>query len=165
MNILGSMAATAVIQRITAPTGVNACLAELMAPYSTLAAPVTAEQIRAQNVAVEVAERAGRSKYPALNVYCEKIVNSLEEKFRSFSGNVQMVIEVRHSLDRLDGLQSGLELYVDSVMQVLDANRGDWGSGLYYSGGYEVAVGPVKHGGKNFIQSAKITFQIGVSRN
>jgi hypothetical protein len=36
---------------------------------------------------------------------------------------------------------------------------------MYYTGGYEVALGAVKHGGRNFIQTAKITFQIGVSRN
>jgi hypothetical protein len=36
---------------------------------------------------------------------------------------------------------------------------------MYYAGGYQVAFGPVKHGGKNFIQIAKITFEIGVSIN
>ena len=78
--------------------------------------------------------------YPSLNVYCEKIANTLKEKFRSFSGSVQMTIEVRHSQDRLDGLQDALELYVDSVTQVLDAERGDWGSGMFYAGGYEVTL-------------------------
>ena len=39
------------------------------------------------------------------------------------------------------------------------------GSGMYYAGGYEVTLGAVKHGGKNLIQAAPITFQIGVSRN
>jgi hypothetical protein len=36
---------------------------------------------------------------------------------------------------------------------------------MYYSGGYEVTLGAVKHGGRNFIQAAKITFEIGVSRS
>ena len=30
---------------------------------------------------------------------------------------------------------------------------------------YEVAFGPVKHGGRNFIQIAKITFEVGASSN
>ena len=38
-------------------------------------------------------------------MYCEKIVNDLTEKFRTFSGTVQMAIELRHSQDRLEGLQ------------------------------------------------------------
>ena len=74
-----------------------------------------------------------------------------------------MAIEVRHSQDRLDGLQDALELYADAVTQVLDANRGDWGDGMFYGGEYEVAFGAVKQGGKNFIQVAKVTFEIGVS--
>ena len=76
-----------------------------------------------------------------------------------------MTIEVRHSQDKLQGLQDALELYADSVTQMLDSGRGDWGDGMYYPGGYEVAVGTVKSGGKNFMQAAKITFQIAVSRS
>jgi hypothetical protein len=90
-------------------------------------------------------------------------VNSLTEKFRTFSGTAQMAAEVRHSQDRLQGLQEGLEACADALTQVLDGNRGDWGSGMYYAGGYQVAFGAVKHGGKNYIQVAKVTFEIGVS--
>ena len=50
-------------------------------------------------------------------------------------------------------------------MQLLNGSRGDWGDGMYYTGEYEVAFGPVKQGGKNFMQVAKVTFEIGVSRN
>jgi hypothetical protein len=165
MTTVGSSVTAAIIQKITAPGGMNANLAALNSPSSALAKPVDPAQIQAQNVAVDLEERSNAMKYPSLNVYCEKIVNSLTEKFRTFSGSVQMAIEVRHSQDRLEGLQNGLELYVDSVTQVLDAGRGDWGNGMYYTGGYEVALGAVKHGGRNFIQAAKITFQIGVSRS
>ena len=50
-------------------------------------------------------------------------------------------------------------------MQVLNANRGDWGSGMFYCGEYQTAFSAVKHGGKNFLQVAKITFDIGVNRS
>lgn len=161
-----SRAATAkVIERMVAPGGMNANLAALTAPGSSLAAPVEAGQVRAQNVAADLAERGGTVKYPSVNVYCEKIVNDLAEKFRSFSGKVEMAIELRHSQDRLTGLQDALELYADSVTHMLDGARGDWGNGMFYAGAYEVALGPVKHGGRNFVQTAKITFQVGVSRN
>ena len=162
-NRIGSLAAGKVIQRMTATTGVNASLAALTLGGGPEAATFVAAQIRAQNVAADLAERGDAVVYPAVNVYCEKIVNSLVEKFRSFSGTLQMAVELRASQDRLSGLQDGLELYADAVTQVLDANRGDWADGMYYAGGYQVAFSAVKHGGKNYIQTAKVTFEIGVS--
>lgn len=163
---LASAAARKVMDRITAPiAGMNANLAALTAADTTAAIPVGADQLRTQNVAADLLERSTPVRYPSVSVYCEKIVNDLSEKFRSFSGRVQMTIEVRHSQDKLLGLQSALELYADSITQMLDAGRGDWGDGMYYPGGYEVSVGTVKSGGKNFMQTAKITFQIEVSRS
>lgn len=162
---ISSAAAGKVIQRMTGPSGMNAGLAALTAPDALLAAPIEVAQVRAQNVAAGLAERGNAMRYPAVHVYCEKIVNDLGEKFRSFSGKVQMAIELRHSQDQLNGLQDALELYADSITQMLDQARGDWGDGMFYTGGYEVALGAVKQGGKNLMQTAKITFQIGVSRN
>jgi hypothetical protein len=120
-------------------------------------------QVTAQNVAPDIADQSNPTQFPAINVYCEKVVNNLGEKFRTFSGTAQMAVEVRHSQDQLSGLQDGLETYADAVMQVLNTNRGDWGSGMFYAGAYAVAFGAVKKGGKNFMQTAKITFEIGVS--
>ena len=57
-----------------------------------------------------------------------------------FSGAVQTTVEFRHSQDRLEGLQDTLENYADAVLQVLAANRGDWGTGMFYSGEYQVAL-------------------------
>ena len=76
-----------------------------------------------------------------------------------------MAVELRHPQDRLDGLQDTLELYTDALTQVLNGGRGDWGDGMFYGGAYEVSFGPVKKGGKNYLQVAKIAFEIGVSRN
>lgn len=162
-NRIGSLAAQKVIQRMTAPAGVNAILAALTFSGEQQPAPLNTAQIRPQNVAADLAERGDPVVYPAANVYCEKLINSLVEKFRTFSGTLQMVIELRTSQDRLAGLQDGLEFYADAIMQMLDANRGDWGDGMYYGGGYQVAFSAVKHGGKNYIQTAKVTFEIGVS--
>ena len=162
---LGSAATSTVIQRLTSPTGINASLGMLSAPDSLLARPMDPAQVRAQNAAADLAERLAVMKYPNISVYCEKIVNSLNEKFRTFSGNMTLAIEIRHSQDRLDGLQDALELYVDSVTQVLDGERGDWGDGMFYSGGYEINISAVKTGGKNFMQSAKVVFKVEVSRN
>jgi len=49
------------------------------------------------------------------------------------------------------------------VTQVLDANRGSWGQGMFFTGGYEVKFDPVQHGGRNFLQVAKVTFEVDLS--
>ena len=162
---IGSAATGKVLERITGPGGVNAGLGAVTEGEPELARLVDTSQVRAQNVAAQMAEHALGVKYPAVSVYCEKIVNDLRQKFQTFSGQVEMAIEVRQSQDRLEGIEDSLELYVDAAMQMLDGSRGDWGDGMYYGGGYEVAFGAVKQGGKNFIQVAKVTFQIGVNRN
>ena len=147
---IGSAVAAKVMGRITADR-------ELASLFSV-------GHVRSQNVPADMAER-GSVKYPAVNVYCEQIVNQLTEKFRTFSGTVHMAVEIRHSQDRLEGLQDSMDVYADAVAAVLEASRGDWGEGAFYSGGYRVAFGAVKQGGKNYIQAAKITFEIGVSKN
>jgi hypothetical protein len=161
---LGSAAVAKIVDRMNGRAGVNANLGALAAADFIAPAVLDAAQIRTGNVAAETAERSSLLKYPAMNVYCEKLVNSLDEKFRSFSGKAQMCVELRHSQDRIEGLQDALETYADAARQVLEGSRGDWGDGMFYAGGYEVTFGAVKHGGRNFVQAAKITFELGVSR-
>jgi hypothetical protein len=163
MAWVGSTVTTQVLQLLEAPGGLNACLATLAQAANISAAPVAQSQVRGQNVSIELAERSSDVKYPAIYVYCEKIVNQLKERFRAFSGKAVMAIEVRVSQDRLDGLDDQAKLHLDAVTQVLDQRRGDWGEGMYYAGGYEAVLGPAKHGGRNFIQAAKVTFDVGVS--
>jgi len=117
-----------------------------------------------QNVAFELAERAQALKYPVIYVYTDRVKNALTEKFRKFSGTVRTVAEVRISQDRIEGIEEQVRLYVDGVTQVLDANRGTWGQGAYYTGGYDVTFEPVRHGGKNYIQAAKVSFEVDFSQ-
>ena len=48
---------------------------------------------------------------------------------------------------------------------MLEGSLGEWGAGMFYGGGYEVAFGAVKRGGRNFVQAAKVTFEVEVSRS
>jgi hypothetical protein len=159
------MAAARILKLLTSSPGVNANLDTLGELQSARLAPVSEKQIAVQNVAFELTERSMEIRYPAVYIYCEKIRNLLTEKFRKFSGKAHMVIEVRLSQDRLEGLETALQLYADAVTQLLEQSRGDWGQGMYYAGGYEIAFDPVKRGGRNFIQIAKITFEVGASSN
>ena len=161
----GNLAAQKILALLTAAPGINASLDTIAQIENRPLPPLTDRQIAVRNIAVDVLERTGQVSYPALSIYCEKVSNLLTEKFRTFSGKAAMAIEVRLSQDKIDGLALALELYVDAVTQILDQNRGDWGQGLFYTGGYDVSFGPVKHGGRNFVQIAKITFDVGASTN
>jgi len=164
-TLIGNVVTAKTIQLLTGPRGVNLNLEDLALSGETAVSPLGAVQIRTENAPIELVERATAVRYPAVSIYCEKIVNQLVEKFRTFSGIAQMTIEVRYSQDRLDGMQNTVELYTNAVTQTLDANRGDWGGGMYHAGGYQVTFGAVKSGGINFVQTAKVTFEIGVSIN
>jgi hypothetical protein len=56
-----------------------------------------------------------------------------------------------------------LHSYVDAIVQVLADSRGDWGDGIFYGGGYQITFGGVRHGGRNFLQLAKISFVLEIS--
>ncbi len=118
-----------------------------------------------QNLPAELAERSAAGRYPAICIYCEKMSNQLREKSRVFSGQASMAIEVRISSDRVEGLSGQLGLLVDAVTSTLDQNRGDWGTGVFYGGAYDISYAGVKHGGRNFLQTGKITFNVEISRN
>jgi hypothetical protein len=162
---LAAIASGKVVGMLTAGTGINTSLAAMTDAESRGLAPVAESQVTAQNMAIELAERASEMRYPAVNVYCERMVNKLREKFRAFSGTMQMAIEVRFSQDRLEGIERKVQQYAEALTQVLERNRGDWGEGMFYTGGYEVTFGAVKRGGKNFVQVAKVAFEVEVSRS
>ncbi len=126
-------------------------------------APVPTFYIVTQNMSIELWERAGVVKYPLIQIYSDRVRNLLTEKFRTFSGKIRTVAEIRVSHDRLEGIEERLRLYADAVTQILDANRGSWGQGAFYTGGYEITFDPVKQGGKNFLQVAKVTFEVDMS--
>lgn len=148
---------------LAAPDGLPAAVEALKLQEGMKLASITPQQIIAQNVTPELSEQSSANNYPLVYVYCNKVVNLLREKFRTFSGETQMVVEARVSQDRLEQLETNLQAYVDAITQVLDNSRGDWGSGVFFDGGYEVAFGGVKHGGRNFLQIAKVSFVLEIS--
>jgi hypothetical protein len=144
-------------------TGLGSTVANVAADSGIPLTPIPPENVIDQNLPVAVAERSLAVKYPVVRVYSDRTRNLLTEKFRTFSGKVRTVAEVRVSQDRVEGLEDQLRLYVDSVTQVLDANRGTWGQGAFFTGGYEVTYEPVQHGGRNLLQIAKVTFEVDLS--
>jgi hypothetical protein len=117
-------------------------------------------QISGLNVAAELAEKTGAVKYPLIYLYCERAINEQREKFRRFSGRVLLTAEARVSQSRMDGIQSKSQVLADAITEVLDSVRGNWAEGMFYGGRYEIIYGPVKPGGKNFVQVTKVTFEV-----
>jgi hypothetical protein len=153
-----------VVSMLTSTTGgVSVRIAAMDQADSSLQA-VGIRNIVALNASVEISEKTGFVQYPALLVYCDKVSNTLKEKFRQFSGTAHVFVEIRHSQDELSGIESNVEVYVDAVCALLDDSRGDWGSGLFYAGGYDVSYETVGRGGRNFLQRAKVGFDVEVSK-
>jgi hypothetical protein len=148
---------------LAGPDGLPAAVEALNFQQAVKLTSITSQQIIAQNVSPDLSEQSTANNYPLVYVYCSKVSNELREKFRTFSGDVQMVVEARVSQDRLDEIESNLQAYVDAITQVLDNSRGDWGDGVSFAGEYEVTFGGVKHGGRNFLQIAKVSFVLEIS--
>jgi hypothetical protein len=159
----GSRAEGKVLEILASPLGLDAMIAAISLSERTTLPPIPATHVLRQNVSADVVEKSAGASYPLVQVYCEKLSNLLTEKFRRFSGKAYMGVEIRVSQDRLEGLERKLQLYSDAVMQVLDGSRGDWGSGMFYGGGYQTVFGAVKRGGRSFLQTAKISFDVEVS--
>lgn len=163
MPAIGAAATRKVVDILAGQTGLPFTVANLTAQERVELPQIGAAQVASLNIAFEVVEKTAGVTYPAVYVYCETLANQLKEKFRTFSGKAHMALEVRTSYDRLDNLARDLQLYAAAAAEVLDSNRGDWGGGMFYAGGYKVEFGPVKRGGKNFLQTAKISFEVDVS--
>jgi hypothetical protein len=161
-GLSGTLADTVVSMLASTASGVNVRVGAIEKNDGSLTA-TGIKTIVALNASVEISDKVGYVQYPALLVYCDKLSNTLKEKFRQFSGKAHMVVEVRHSQDVLAGLESSAQVYVDAVCELLNGSRGDWGSGFFYSGGYDVSFEPVARGGRNFLQRAKVGFDVEVS--
>jgi hypothetical protein len=163
MAQIGTTAVQKAAGILRAPAGLPAGLLAISQENQIMLPLLELTQIIAQQVPADMIEKTAGTKYPSFHIYCEKLQNTLREKFRQFSGTATLSVDVRVTHDRLEGLDRQVQLYVDALTHVLDSNRGDWGSGLFYTGGYTVTFQQVKHGGKNFLQTAKVSFEVQVS--
>ncbi len=163
MAAIASAASKKIHGLLTGGAGLGYTVAAVAAREGVPLAPITADRVITEPIAADLAERTAGAVYPAVHVYCVSVTNLLREKFRTFSGKASMVIEARTTHDRLEGVTREVELYAAAAVEVLDAHRGDWSEGMFYTGGYKIEYGPVRRGGRGFLQAAKITFEVDVS--
>ena len=163
MARISTMATSALVQHLAGEAGLSDKVGQLMLTSALQIPQISASDILERHVTADVAEKTSGVRYPIVYVYCEKIVNDLREKFRTFSGTAELSVDIRVSHEHMDDLQSLLQNYVEAVTDVLDKRRGQWAKGVFYSGGYEIHFSPIKRGGRNFIQAAKVELTVNVS--
>jgi hypothetical protein len=144
--------------------GLNASIDELKQNYALDERLPAVAPVQFLRTPAETQEKAWPMKYPVVHVYCDRIESRSGERLRRFSGRVRVVAEVRVSQDRLDEITQSLHHYVDGVRDVLERNTGCLADGLYLSSEYEVQIEPVKKGGLNYLQTAKIACPVMVNR-
>jgi hypothetical protein len=162
---VGSVTTRALVDLLTAESGVTSRVVERLRASNQPVAELVEPRVVEGYVAAELFDRSQGGKYPQIVVYCERVRNTMTEKFNRFSGTVEMVVEVRHSQDRIEGLEQRTQMFSEAVAEVLENARGAWGEGIYYTGEYEIKFEQVKHGGRNFLQVARVKAPVEVKFN
>jgi hypothetical protein len=157
MHTIATFATSALRDLLAGENGIVLAPDAAALSQSTLTVPVLTG-----NVPLDLIERAP-SSYPSIQVYCEKVSNGQREKFRTFSGKAQLIVEIRASADQISTTELLLQSYTDSVLQVLNSNKGDWGGGRFYGGAYEVTFGAMKRGGLNYLQVARVAISLDIT--
>ncbi len=122
--------------------------------------PFEARAVLVHNIAPDLADQNRGTVYPAVYLYALRMENLPRRKFAGFSGPIKLVADLRCTGERFEGLERDLTTSVETLTTALVASKGSWGEGLIYSGACAVKFEPVKLGGRNFIQSAKIELDI-----
>ncbi|MBX5495546.1 MAG: hypothetical protein IRZ15_09450 [Bryobacteraceae bacterium] len=159
----GSLVIQKVLQLLRSPGVLEGEIARLSQQSGAELKPILPEQVLSQNISVELAERSAKVRYPVLYVYVSYVQNQMREKFRSFSGIVRTTLELRVSHERAEVVTRDVGCYLDALTEILTRSRGDWGQGMFFNGGYEIEINPAKSGGRNFVQAAKISFDVNLS--
>ena len=141
-------------------TGVNAQLAGIEARDGVILVRLAGDQFVFMNLPPDLADQSMDVSYPAVYLFAEEAQNVNREKFAYFSGSLLLGIDVRLTAENPANLESMLHEYVEAVLNVLQASRGDWSEGLSYSGRFGVRYSVTRMGGDNFIQSARLSLPL-----
>lgn len=163
MTVISKRAIERVVGLLAGPGGLGDNLDAVAETEGVARTELPDCEVVALNTGTEFLERRGEGRYPSASVRCESLSNALTEKFRQFSGKARMCIDVRVTHDHAARAEGLLHLYTAAVLRTLDQQRGDWGEGLFYSGGYEVDFPALKPGGKRYVHTATVRMTIDVS--
>jgi len=159
----GRLAVDAIFRLMQGKTGLPAVVDSLRQTGGADILPMLGEQITRDFASIDMADESPKTKYPTVSIFCERLSNTLNEKFRQFAGKVDVTVEIRVSHDHLAPLLESLHWYVEAVTDVLDAARGEVAEGLYFGGKYDVQFTGAKKGGRRYVQCARVTAELYVS--
>jgi len=143
-------------------SGINAQLALIEARDGRGLVRVTNEQVVLANLPPDLADEELELDYPLVFLFAEEADNQNLASFAWFSGPVRIGAQVRLSAERVDGLEASLHKYVEAVVNVLQASRGEWAPSFVYGGRFSVRFTAAARGGNNFIQGALISVPLDV---
>jgi hypothetical protein len=144
--------------------GIQAQLADLQKASGTPATIVKPEQVVRGYVQPDKLKTGDAGRYPLFQLYCDKIENQMREKFVAFSGTVFLTIEIQVSHEHAQNLTAALHQYTDAVTKTIEDSRGNLASGTFLSGRYTVTFDPPKSGGLRFVQIARVSCPVEISR-
>ena len=145
---------------IVAEDGANRRLREIEVRDGLRVPGLDSRGVAVRHVAADLFDKNSASVYPHVTLYCSRLVNSGRAKFASFSGSIHVAAEIRVSESSIEALDGSLSRYVEALTGVLEDNRGKWADSVGFDGLYEVRFEPVKIGGRNFLQNARIDIEL-----
>jgi len=96
MTQAGTVAAAKLLGRLQDPAGLQQKIGQIAEVAAFELPLVEFDHIQTRNIGADVLEKSTAFKYPVVLVYAERIKNKQTEKFRRFSGQVDLVVEMRH---------------------------------------------------------------------
>ena len=140
-------------------------IAAIAASCNAVVPAISSAQVLLSSAAPDIGDKNIQLTYPRVCLYSNTAKNLQTEKFRSLSGTIAVVAEVWASANLVTDIDRWIHFYVEALTEVLRQNLGDWGDGFFFSGVYDVQFQAPKTGGLGFVQSAKVTCTLNVSRN
>jgi hypothetical protein len=126
---------------------------------------ITSAGVVLSSASADIADKDVQLTYPRICLYSTALKNTQIEKFRSLSGTVSVMAELWASASLLQDTDQWIHFYVEAMTDILRQSIGDWGDGIFFSGAYDVQLQPPRVGGFGYVELAKVTCVLNVSRN
>lgn len=159
------LAAQKVSNLLTINNALAVQIAAIAASCNQTVPTISAGQVLLSSASPDMGDKNLQLTYPRVCLYSSGLKNLQTEKFRTLSGTVAVVAEIWASGNLASDVDQWIHFYVESVTELLRANIGDWSDGIFFSGIYDVQFQQPKAGGLGFVESAKVTCNLNVSRN
>jgi hypothetical protein len=165
MTPISLLAAQTLAAKLTAGDALDELVRSVANDANVPLPQILSQQILLSSAPTALADNNAEFTYPRVCIYCAGMKNTQLEKFRTFSGNASIAVEIWASGDLVTDVDAWIHFYVEAVTTLLRNTVGDWGNGLSFWGVYDVQFQPAKIGGFGFVQSAKVYFDLAVSLN